>query len=95
MGDAASLDDGAALDVPHDGSGCVMTDNVVPFTGITKLDLPADHVIEQARGKLKSVVIVGELEDGSEYFASSVAGGPDVLWALERAKLRLLQIVDA
>jgi len=72
-----------------------MANNVVPFTGVTRLDLPADQVLDRAVGKLKSVVIVGELEDGSEYFASSIADGPDVLWALERAKLRLLQIVDA
>ncbi|MFM2134460.1 MAG: hypothetical protein RL156_1741 [Bacteroidota bacterium] len=40
--------------------------NVVRFTGITKLDMPADHVIESALGKLEGVVILGYDKDGQE-----------------------------
>jgi hypothetical protein len=72
----------------------VSADNVVDFNGITKLDLNPDRVLAAAAGTLKSVVIVGEKEDGEEYFASSVAEGPLTLWMLERAKLKLLKMVE-
>jgi hypothetical protein len=68
--------------------------NVVRFTGITKLDSPADHVIESALGKLEGVVILGYDKDGQEYFASSYADGGDMLWLLERAKKALLEVAD-
>ena len=71
-----------------------MTDNVVDFDGITKLDIPPDRILEGAKGKLQSVAIVGYDEDGEEYFASSQADGGEVLWLLERCKLNLLRQVD-
>jgi len=66
--------------------------NVIPFTGITKLDLDPDMVIEQIKGKLEGVVIMGYTKDGEEYFASSYADGGNVLWLLERMKLQLLSM---
>lgn len=69
--------------------------NVVNFTGITKLDLPPDRILEQAQGTLEGVVILGYTKDGREYFASSYADGGDVLWLLERLKKQLLETVDA
>lgn len=68
--------------------------NVVQFTGITTLDLDADHVLEAALGKLNGVVVVGFDKDGQEYFASSYADGGEVLWLFERAKKRLLEMPD-
>ena len=68
--------------------------NVVRFTGITTLDLDADHVLESAIGKLNGVVVVGFDKDGQEYFASSYADGGEVLWLFERAKKRLLEMPD-
>ena len=68
--------------------------NVVRFTGITTLDLDADHVLESAIGQLDGVVVVGFDKDGQEYFASSYADGGDVLWLFERAKKRLLEMPD-
>jgi hypothetical protein len=68
-----------------------MTAKIIPFTGITSLDLPPDLILDQAKGKLEGVVILGFLEDGSEtYFASSYADGGTVLWLLEKLKLQLL-----
>lgn len=61
---------------------------------ITPLDIPADRVIKNAFGKLQDVVVMGYDKDGVEYFASSSGSGPDVLWMLERAKHRLLQMVQ-
>ncbi len=72
-----------------------MTDNVIPFSGITRLDIDPDLVLKGAVGKLECVVIVGMGKDGQEYFAASVADGADALWYLERSKKKLLEIVDA
>jgi hypothetical protein len=58
------------------------------------LDVPPDRVLEQARGKLKSVVLIGYGLEGEEYFASSIADGAEALWLIERAKLMLLTIDD-
>lgn len=61
---------------------------------VTRLDIPADRVLEQAIGKLETVVVIGYDENGDEYFASSKADGGYVLWLLERAKLKLLRTRD-
>ena len=67
------------------------TAQVLRFHGITKLDLPVDRVIDSAMDAgLRCVVVLGYDSDGKEYFASSIADGADVLWLLERLKLRLL-----
>ncbi len=64
---------------------------VLRFNGITKLDIPVDSVLSGAVDEgLKCVVILGYDGEGGEYFASSLADGADVLWLLERLKLRLL-----
>lgn len=69
-------------------------DNVKLFPGITPLDFDADVILNSAMGKLKSVVIVGETEDGEEFFSASVGSGPEALWMLERAKHNLMTIFD-
>ena len=68
---------------------------VVVGNFITRLDVPVDRVIEGAiKTGLKSVIIIGYDEDGEEYFASSIADGGTVMFLLERAKFKLLNIVD-
>lgn len=68
---------------------------VVELPVVTTLDLPVERVIDAARdAKLRRIVIIGETEDGAEYFKSSVADGGYVVWMLERAKLKLLRLVD-
>ena len=68
--------------------------DVVELRNITRLDLPPDRILESAKGKLSEVIVIGFTEDGEEYFASSVADGGSVLWQLERAKKRLLDVSD-
>lgn len=63
---------------------------VVTFTGITKLDLPPDRILEAAVGVLDNVVVLGYDKEGNEYFASSYADGGSVLWLMERLKKQLL-----
>lgn len=67
---------------------------VVEFTGVTRLDISPDRVLDAARGELESVVLCGYDKDGNEYFASSVADGGAALWMLERAKQALLSDDD-
>ena len=68
--------------------------NIISFNVITKLDLDPDMVLENTKGKLEGVIIIGYDHMGVEYFASSYADGGDVLWLLERMKMRLLNIAQ-
>lgn len=68
-----------------------MSAKIIPFTGITSLDLPPDRILEEAKGKMDGVVIMGWDAEGNEYFASSYADGGTVLWLLEKCKTLLLQ----
>lgn len=65
-------------------------DNVVRFTGWTKLDISPDAVLTSAVGKLEDVVIIGTTLDGNEYFASSSGDSKNLLWHLETAKHMLM-----
>ena len=66
--------------------------NVVNLGCITKLNLPVDRVLDEAKDRLEGVVIIGYDKDGEEYFASTYADGADVLWLLERAKHELMHV---
>ena len=67
--------------------------DVIEANMITKLNIPAERVLRKAQEeKLSEVVVIGWDEDGEAYFASSVADGGEVLWMLELAKKRLLEV---
>ena len=68
--------------------------DVVRLPCITRLDLDPDMIMEEAAGKLKTVVLLGYDKDGKEYFASSVADGGTVMWLMERVKALLLNQAD-
>lgn len=69
-----------------------MSATIYTFNGVTQLDMPAATVLGPAlRADLKSVVILGYRQDGSEYFASSVADGGTVIWLMESLKAQLLR----
>jgi hypothetical protein len=63
---------------------------VIPFTGITRLDLSPDIVLENLKGKLEGFVLVGYTTDGEEFFSSTYADGGTALWLMERGKTALL-----
>ena len=71
-----------------------MTDNVIELKMITKMDLPPDRILEAAKGRLETCIIIGYNKDGSEYFASTKADAGEVIYHLERAKYKLLKICD-
>ena len=64
---------------------------VIQFSGVTRLDLEPDIVLENLKNKLKGFVIVGYDIDDSEFFASTYADGGVALWLLERLKKQLLE----
>lgn len=66
-----------------------MTAKVLPFTGITCLDLDADQVLEAAKGQLEGVLVVGFDKEGELYAAGSYADGATVLWLMEGVKRKL------
>ena len=67
---------------------------VVNLPGPTRLDLPPERILNAAlKQDLKSVVIIGWTED-DWYFASSIAAGPEVLWLLELARKKLMEVGD-
>lgn len=59
--------------------------------GVTKLDIPADRVLEQAIDKLDGVLVIGYDKDGDLYAASSYADGGMVMWLLEHCKYKLME----
>jgi hypothetical protein len=70
-------------------------DVVVPFTGITKLDLPAERIISgAAEANLGTVVIIGFDGEGDFFFSSNKADGGEVLWLMELARKKLMEIGD-
>jgi hypothetical protein len=72
-----------------------MTAEVLPFTGITTLDIDPAKILEAAKAAgLTEVVICGVDADGEEYFASSVADAGTAGWHLDRAKWNLMRQVD-
>lgn len=72
-----------------------MSAEVLKFTGVTKLDLDPERLLESAKDAgLAEVVICGVDQNGNEYFASSVADAGTVGWHLDRAKWNLMRQVD-
>jgi hypothetical protein len=68
---------------------------IIPFTGVTKLDLDPDVVLENLKGKVEGFVLMGWDADGEEFFSSTYADGGTVLWLIERCKKRLLESPEA
>jgi len=68
--------------------------NIIALGNITKLDLPVDRVLEEAKEQLTGVIILGWTHDGEAYFASTLADGGEVMWLLEKCKKDLLDAAE-
>jgi hypothetical protein len=68
---------------------------IIPFTGVTKLDLEPDVLLENYKGEFEGFVIAGFSKNGEEIFASSYADGGTALWLVERFKRRLMAAAEA
>jgi hypothetical protein len=67
---------------------------IIPLGNITRLDLPAERVLEAAKEHLEHVVLMGWDKEGKLYFASTFSDGGDVLWIVEQCKRNLLSGAD-
>lgn len=68
-----------------------MSAKIIPFTGVTRLDMSADLILEAAKGKLDGVLVIGFDNDGNLYAVSSYADGGTALWLLEQTKKKLME----
>lgn len=62
---------------------------ILEFDGITGLNLEPDKVLEEAKGCLESVLILGRDKDGDLFVASSSSDGAQALWDVEDFKYRM------
>ncbi len=68
-----------------------MQDTVVPFTGLTKLDIPVDKILEGAKeANLKTVIVIGEDQNGESFLASSSGDLALMYWMLANTQKYLL-----
>lgn len=66
--------------------------DVIVLPCVTSHDIPPSRVLSAAaRASFDRVIVIGVLDDGSEYIASSMASAPECLWLLERAKSELMK----
>jgi len=66
--------------------------DIINLGGVTQLDLPPDRILENNKGQLETVLILGFDKDGDFISATNKADGGEVLWLLELCKHRLMQI---
>lgn len=64
---------------------------VIPLGMVTSLNIPPDRVLENNKGQLKSVLILGFTNEGDFLAASSQADGGEILWLMELCKQRLFE----
>ena len=70
-----------------------LVDKVSILPVVTSLDVPCERILTTAlESTLQRVILIGTDVEGEFYFASSMADGGDVLWWLEVAKKKLLEI---
>ena len=68
---------------------------VVYLDVVTSLDVPVERILSAAaEADLETAIVIGLDKDGAFYFASSEGDGAAVLWWIEIAKKRLLEIGD-
>lgn len=66
---------------------------VTVLNTITRLNIPPEGIVAAHEERpLKSIVLIGWDENEEFCFASSLADGAEVLWLLELAKKKLLDI---
>jgi len=71
---------------------CVADATTVPYNPYPDID--PDIVLKSPMGNMDTVIVIGYTKDGDEYFASSKADGGEIIWLLERMKLRLLTVFE-
>ncbi len=66
-------------------------ENVTKLVPVVPEDLPSKSILGNAiETGLTSCLIIGYEKDGTFFFSSTMADGPEALWLLEMAKAKLL-----
>jgi len=71
-----------------------MTSSVIEFKVIESMDEEANKLLDDAKGKLSQVLILGFTLDGNDYCSSSKADAGSALFFIERAKHNLMKTID-
>ena len=69
------------------------SNNIIRFTGLTKLDLEPDTILAKATGELKEVLVIGTTKDGHQYLASSSSDAKNIIWNIETAKYMIMESI--
>lgn len=65
--------------------------DVLEFTGLSRISLPASKVLEKAMSRdLADAIVIGRTKDDGLYFHATTQDGGDVLWLIELIKKHLL-----
>lgn len=65
--------------------------NVIAFRGATIGDIPVAKILDGAKAKdLTAVIVIGETADGEPYYASSTGSAPEMNWMADLFKKELL-----
>ena len=67
-----------------------MPDNILEFTGLTKLDIDPDKVLKSAQGEFTECMVIWYGHEENIQIYASTASGPRMLWWMERAKQEIL-----
>jgi len=71
-----------------------MNDNVVPFTGLTTVDLNPDAMMAGLKGSLKTLLWMGRDENGQFMAGCSTGDTGEALVMLELAKKIIMEGVE-
>lgn len=71
-----------------------MTDNVHILRNVTRINIPIERVLNEAKEVVDEGIVIGWDKDGEFYFSSSYADGGEVLWLIEKAKHMLMTVED-
>lgn len=66
---------------------------IIPIGAVTKLDIPVEQVLENAKKELAGCVVIGFDKNGDFYAASSYADGGTLLWLLEACKNKMFDSI--
>ena len=69
-------------------------DNVVVLDTITTLPIPPQRVLDNAPRDMRSVMVLGYEKDGEYWMASSDTDLASLLVIVEKARMRLLRLLD-
>lgn len=69
--------------------------DIIDITGRkAKLDYDPDMTLDTLKGKLQAFVLAGYDHDGNEVMAITFGHLPEAVWAIERARKKILERAD-